>query len=94
MPPNIKINSSQQNMMMILNQNENINYANKSNFVVKDPLQNRINIQNGSISNQILNPNEQNYNYNIEGFGQGANENVSIIASSDVVKGAGGFINS
>jgi hypothetical protein len=44
MPPNIKINSSQQNMMMILNQNENINYANKSNFIVKDPLQNRINI--------------------------------------------------
>lgn len=44
MPPNIKINSSQQNMMMILNQNENINYTNKSNFVVKDPLQNRINI--------------------------------------------------
>lgn len=29
---------------MILNQNENINYANKSNFVAKDPLQNRINI--------------------------------------------------
>jgi len=27
MPPNIKINSSQQNMMMILNQNENINYT-------------------------------------------------------------------
>lgn len=39
----------------------------------------------------MLIPNEQNYNYNIEGFGQ--NENQSIIASSDYARGAS-FINS
>lgn len=39
----------------------------------------------------MLITNEQNYNYNIEGFGQ--NENQSIIASSDYAKGAV-FINS
>lgn len=92
MGQNAKINSSQQNMMMIMNQNENINYANKSHFVAKDPLQNRGNGQTGSISNQLINTNEQNYNYNIEGFGKEANENLGIIASSDVVKGGGGFI--
>ena len=39
----------------------------------------------------MLITNEQNYNYNIEGFGP--NENQSIIASSDYAKGAS-FINS